>query len=57
MWPNPCFSTDLVTFTEEIYKGKLHDLLFLSHINYPKEDPETDLNIKFEMEVLSTNWT
>ena len=24
MWPNPQFSTDLVTFTEEILNGKLH---------------------------------
>ena len=26
MWPNPQFSTDLVTFTEEIFNGKLHFL-------------------------------
>ena len=24
MWPNPQFSADLVTFTEEILNGKLH---------------------------------
>ena len=24
MWPNPQFSTDLVTFTEKIYNKKLH---------------------------------
>ena len=29
MWPNPQFSTDLVTFTEEIHNGKLH---FLSSV-------------------------
>ena len=26
MWPNPQFPTDLVTFTEEIFNGKLHFL-------------------------------
>ena len=26
MWPNPQFSVDLVTFTEEILNGKLHFL-------------------------------
>ena len=26
MWPNPQFSADLVTFTEEILNGKLHFL-------------------------------
>ena len=24
MWPNPQFPADLVTFTEEIFNGKLH---------------------------------
>ena len=24
MWPNPQFTTDLLTFTEEILNGKLH---------------------------------
>ena len=28
MWPNPQFPVDLVTFTEEIYNGKLHGMLF-----------------------------
>ena len=26
MWPNPKFAADLVTFTEEIFNGKLHFL-------------------------------
>ena len=26
MWPNPQFSADLVTFTEEMLSGKLHFL-------------------------------
>ena len=26
MWPNPQFSADLVTFTEEILNGKIHFL-------------------------------
>ena len=26
MWPNPQFPADLVTFTEEIFNGKLHFL-------------------------------
>ena len=45
MWPNPQFSTDLVTFTEEIINGKLHflfsaknyqNILFLSRSNHMK---------------------
>ena len=27
MWPNPQIPADLITFTEEIYNGKLHFLL------------------------------
>ena len=30
MWPNPQFSADLVTFTEEILNGKLHFLCSVS---------------------------
>ena len=30
MWPNPQFPADLVTFTEEILKGKFH---FLYSVN------------------------
>ena len=26
MWPNPQFPVDLVTFTEEIFNGKIHFL-------------------------------
>ena len=26
MWPNPLFPADLLTFTEEIFNGKLHFL-------------------------------
>ena len=26
MWPNPQFPADLVTFTKEIFNGKLHFL-------------------------------
>ena len=31
MWPDPLFSADLVTFTEEILNGKLH-CLCVDHI-------------------------
>ena len=30
MWPNPQETADLVTFTEEIFKGKLHFLCSVS---------------------------
>ena len=30
MWPNPQFPADLVTFTEEIFNGKLHFLCRVS---------------------------
>ena len=33
MWPNPQFSADLVTFTEEILNGKLH-FLYNAHCDH-----------------------
>ena len=33
MWPNPQETADLVTFTEEILKGKLHFLCSVMNIN------------------------
>ena len=35
MWPNPQFSVDLVTFTEEIFNRKLHFLCSeINHITF-----------------------
>ena len=34
MWPNPQFSADLATFTEEMLNGKLH---FLCSVIYIKK--------------------
>ena len=36
MWPNPQFSADLVTFTEEIFNEKLHFLRSATNIKNTK---------------------
>ena len=36
MWPNPRFIADLVTFTEEILKGKLHFYAVRYHFKFFK---------------------
>ena len=40
MWPNPLFSADLITFTEEILNGKLH---FLGSDYYIKPTPVIEM--------------
>ena len=48
MWPNPQFTADLVTFTEEIFNQKLHFLcsegsvehMGNSYFDNLKKDPE-----------------
>ena len=46
MWPNPQFSADLVTFTEEILNGKLHFfvqwLLSKLNVNHKKSKKKTE---------------
>ena len=36
MWPNPEFPADFVTFTQEIFNGKLHFLCSEQYNNFDK---------------------
>ena len=39
MWPKPQFPADLVTFTEEIFNGKLHILRNVDNLEHPIMTP------------------
>ena len=52
MWPNPQFPAKLVTFTKEIFNGKLHFLCGVS-FNFSAL-PRVTQAFRFEMFIVST---
>ena len=62
MWPNPQFPADLVTFTEEIFNGKLHFLCSFKQGTWisPTHKGQISTMIKYcdiaKFEHRNTNW-
>ena len=56
MWPNPQFSADLVTFSEEILNGKLHFLSSeYSELKGTNKTDHTTITIKIQKDIAKIN--